>query len=197
MADHEMPDQDKDKQLDDLLESLLSSYSVAEPRMGLETRIQALVRDAAPKRRPWLWNLGWLGAGAMAIVAILLVVYASRTIAPPHRTPLEAGSPFPQPTRVAVVPKRTIKNPDRSQKVSRLVPENMYTLAVKDRPAVFPTPVGLSDQEKLFLRYLAGTPRDEVIAQSHSDEVEVVDGLPDDQSALPGTARQLVTNGTQ
>jgi hypothetical protein len=37
------------------------------------------------------------------------------------------------------------------------------------RGDVFPTPVPLSEQEKLLLRYVAGTARDEIMAQSRAD----------------------------
>jgi hypothetical protein len=199
MADQDMTDQDKDKRLDDLLESLLSTYSVAEPRPGLETRILAQVRSAAGEKRSWFWKWSWLGAGAAAIAAILLVVYFSRPTAQRHPAPLVSVKPLPQshPPKMVERPALTIKVPDRGQQPRHVAPEETDTLAARDRPAVFPTPVALSDQEKLFLRYLAGTPRDEVIAQSHSDEV--VDGLPEDQSALPAIfpARQSATSGTR
>lgn len=204
-----MADQEKDKQLDDLLESLLSNYTVAEPRPGLETRILAQVRDAASKRRSWFWNLGWLGAGAAAITALVLFLYFSRPNTQPYRAPLETVKSPVQPQYVEhphpLVQSRprqegpgsepAIKASDRHSQSPQAVQEKDNTLAVQDRPAIFPTPVPLSEQEKLFFRYLASTPRDEVIAQSHSDEV--VDGLPDDKSAMPGTVRQSITNGTR
>jgi hypothetical protein len=128
----------------------------------------------------------------------LLVVYFSRTVTPTHQAPLEAVKPLVQPQpqprqEFAGGSTPIIKVPDRSPRAPQAVQEKEYTLEVQDRPAVFPTPMALSDQEKFFLRYLAGTPKDEVIAQSHSDEG--VDGLPEDQSALP--VRQSVTRGTR
>jgi hypothetical protein len=63
------------------------------------------------------------------------------------------------------------------------LPQNA-TLALRDRPAVFPTPTPLSEQEKLLLSYVAGTPREEVIAQSHPDEPPVV-GDQDQTEAIP------------
>ncbi len=198
-----MADQEKDKQLDDLLESMLSTYSVAEPRPGLETRILAQVRDAASKKRPGLWNLGWLGSGAAAaITALVLFLYFSRPSTQPYRAPSEVVQ-FPVQPQPPVRPQprqgvsrsaAAINASSRRSQLPEAVQEKDNTLAMQDRPAIFPTPVPLSDQEKLFFRYLASTPRDEVIAQSHSDEA--VDGFPEDQSAIPAV-RQSITNGAR
>src|SRR5258708_30625617 len=69
MADHNMADQDKDKQLDDLLESLLSRYSLAEPRPGLETRILATMEGHATQRQR-----RWLFVFAASVAAVLFAV---------------------------------------------------------------------------------------------------------------------------
>jgi hypothetical protein len=196
MPDQNMLDRNKDKQLDDLLESMLSSYSNAEPRPGLETRILAQVRHAAEKKS-WFWNLGWTGAIAVAIATILLAAYFSRPILRSHPSPLKAVKPVPQITEIVARSTPAIKAPVQHPRTIEVVQEKVEVLAVKDRPAVFPTPVALSEQEKLFFRYLASTPSDEVIAQSHRDEV--VDGLPEDQSALPTIVptKQSVPSSTQ
>jgi hypothetical protein len=44
-----MADQEKDRQVDKMLDSLLANYSSAEPRPGLETRILANLREAEKK----------------------------------------------------------------------------------------------------------------------------------------------------
>src|SRR5262249_57257448 len=56
-------------------------------------------------------------------------------------------------------------------------------LALNRRPQIFPTPTPLSEQEQLLLRYVAGTPREELIAQSHPDEPPVI--APDQSQAIP------------
>ncbi len=196
-----MANQEKDKQLDDLLESLLSNYSTMEARPGLETRILANVRDAAAKKRPGLWTLGWAAAGMAAIVAVILfALYFLQPATRIHPAPIAEVKPLVQPPRPIGHSTLAVKARDQREKpraVVRETPEEIYTLAVQVRPAVFPTPTALSEQEKLLLKYLAGTPRDEVIAQSHSDEI--VDGIPDDQSAIPTSfpVRRSITSGTR
>jgi hypothetical protein len=63
-------------------------------------------------------------------------------------------------------------------------PQQNAGLAWSQRPAVFPTPTPLSEQERLLLSYYSGTPREEVIAQSHPDEPPVV-GDQDQTEAIP------------
>jgi hypothetical protein len=58
------------------------------------------------------------------------------------------------------------------------------TLALNQRPAIFPTPTPLSEQEQLLLLYLARTPREEVVAQSHPDE-PLVSGKDESGIAIP------------
>src|SRR3954447_2435194 len=68
-----MTDPENNKQLDQLLDSMLSAYSAVEPRPGLENRILANVRDAADSPATAWWSWKWLWAGAAAAVALLLL----------------------------------------------------------------------------------------------------------------------------
>ncbi|HZI55538.1 MAG TPA: hypothetical protein VFF39_02120, partial [Verrucomicrobiae bacterium] len=70
----------------------------------------------------------------------------------------------------------------RGPRIDRDRPKNV-TLALNQRPQVFPTPTPLSEQEQLLLHYVARTPREEVVAQSHPDEPPVADQ--DQTQALP------------
>lgn len=163
-----MAEQEKDKRLDDLLDSLLAQYSSAEPRPGFETKILARMKEAAAPEKPWFWNLRWLAAGAAgaAVVAVIMFVLFSRT-APRPQSPVvrnvEAPPTQMTPAKVVVVPK-TVGVPQTSSKPHR----DELTVAVKQD--VFPAPTPLSDQERLLLRYLAATPREELIVQSRPDE---------------------------
>jgi hypothetical protein len=164
-----MPEQEKDKQLDDLLESLLSTYSAEEPLPGMETRILASVRDAAAEKRSRFWNLRWLWAGAagVAVAAVIMFILFSRPAPRPQpqvvREVVPASPRISPPAKAAVravaAPRRPIHNRNQGPR----------ELAVALRPSVFPTPSPLSEQEALLLRYLATTPREELIAQSRPD----------------------------
>jgi len=185
-----MADQEKDKrmQIDDMLDSLLANYSSAEPRPGLETRILANLRDAEEKKasQGW-WNFKWLWAGMVAAVIIIAAVLISgpHQIAPPTNNVVKNTQPAPQPeiqTHAAIAPEQVGKIHRRKPPVATR-PQNA-ALALSERPAVFPTPTPLSEQEKLLLSYLAGTPREEVVAQSHPDEPPMV-GDQDQTEAIP------------
>jgi hypothetical protein len=185
-----MADQEKDKQMqiDDMLDSLLANYSSAEPRPGLETRILANLQGAAGNKSPagW-WNFKWLWAGAVAaaIVMAAVLINGRHRIAPPTNVVAKTSQPAPQPEiqpHVPAVRNETVRiRPRKSLAPTR--PQNA-ALGLNERPAVFPTPTPLSEQEKLLLSYLAGTPREEVIAQSHPDEPPVV-GDQDQTEAIP------------
>lgn len=189
-----MADQEKDKQIDEMLDSLLASYSSAEPRPGLETRILANLRDAEGKQaaRGW-WGFKWLWAGAVlaAVIVAGVLIRGKRHVAPPPHTVVQSVQPAVQ---LPVVQQRAVQSSvpaaagsERAihrRKTLAPVRQQNATLALSQRPAVFPTPTPLSEQERLLLQYYSGTPREEVIAQSHPDEPPVV-GDQDQTEAIP------------
>lgn len=183
-----MADQEKDKRMDEMLDSLLANYSSAEPRPGLENRILANLRDAEEKEAAhgW-WNFKWLWVGgvAAAIIVAAVLISGQHRVAPPTNVVIRTSQPAPQEgiqSHAPAVRNETVRiRPRKSLAHTR--PQNA-TLALSERPAVFPTPTPLSEQEKLLLSYLAGTPREEVVAQSHPDEPPVV-GDQDQTEAIP------------
>jgi hypothetical protein len=175
-----MADQEKDKQMriDDMLDSLLANYSSAEPRPGLETRILANLREAAEKKAPYgWWNFKWLWAGVVAgtIIVAAVLINGRHRIAPPTHVLVKNSQPAPQPEIQphAPVVRNEMARVHRRKPSTPTLPQNA-TLALNQRPAVFPTPTPLSEQERLLLNYYIRTPREELIAQSHPDEPPVV-----------------------
>jgi hypothetical protein len=186
MSNHE---KDKQMQIDDMLDSLLANYSSAEPRPGLETRILANLREAEERKasQGW-WNFKWLWAGAVtaAIIVAMVLIGGRHRVAPPTHVVVRTSQPAPQreiQPYVPIAPKEMAKVPRHKPSTGPTAQQNA-TLALNERPAVFPTPTPLSEQEKLLLSYLAGTPREQVIAESHSDEPPVV-GDQDQTEAIP------------
>ena len=187
-----MAEQDNEKQLDQLLDSLLSRYSDAQPRPGLETRILATVRAQAGKQKRPGWKQIWMWAGAAAAIAIIAVVMMMN-----YRAQKVPGSPTiantPQP---AVIPLK--HSSAEHQRLAEEPPERKHSalphpgpVVVSDvrhevRQDVFPAPAPPSEQERLLLGYLASTPQQEVIAQSRPDrpplEEEIV---PETQPVVP------------
>jgi hypothetical protein len=184
-----MADQKKDKQMqiDEMLDSLLATYSAAEPRPGLETRILANLRDAESREaKSSGWNFKWLWAGmavaAAILIAVLLIGGQRRVVPPPTVVQKQQPvPPSPEVQRSAPIRAGNTTHPS-SPRAGQIRPVNT-TLALNQRPQIFPTPTPLSDQEQLLLHYVAGTPREEVVAQSRPDEPPVVDQ--DQTQAVP------------
>jgi hypothetical protein len=172
-------DHDKDKYLDELLDLALTTYSSAEPRPGLETRILAKVRDVENKAAsPWR-NWRWLWAGAAAALAIVLIVLFSgrhSAIPGPPGNVVQKNQPAAQPSpEVASMPPHNSGNAGIPLSKKRVPPHaERVALNIGPRQPIFPAPTPLSEQEKLLLSYYARTPREELIAQSHPDEPPVV-----------------------
>lgn len=158
---------EQEKQLDQLLDSLLANYANAEPRPGLETRLLATVREArTSSTRSWhIWQWLLAGTGVVAMAVAVSAVYYSRLAELPPPPRIQVTGP---PTLLPVVRASGQGAKPRRQK-SRV--ESVTLVAdVGPRQEVFPTLVPLSEQERLLLRYLAGTPRDEIVSHAHEDE---------------------------
>jgi hypothetical protein len=75
-----------------MLDSLLASYSSAEPRPGMDTRIRAtLDARARQRRRGWILLL----AGSVAVVLAAVVITSARTAK--QGVPVNAGVQRPLP----------------------------------------------------------------------------------------------------
>ncbi|HJX84818.1 MAG TPA: hypothetical protein VJ723_10780 [Candidatus Angelobacter sp.] len=66
-----MAEQEKDQHLDEMLDSLLESYSNAEPRPGMETRIVATL-EAHTRQRRRNWILVFAGSAAVILLAVAI-----------------------------------------------------------------------------------------------------------------------------
>jgi hypothetical protein len=73
-----MADENRDWQLDGLLDSLLCSYSAADPRPGYQTRLRAVVRER--RKRVERTSILMLAGSAAAIVLLAWVMIAKTDI---------------------------------------------------------------------------------------------------------------------
>ena len=184
-----MADQNDERKLDELLDSALSEYSAVEPRPGLEGRILARVQDAEEQQPAWWWSTGWLLVGAVggAIAVIVLSVLFSRPVEKRQQAQAHKEQPamsYAQPDH------RVATNPPRIQRENRPHrTETQLELSRRDRPSVFPTPTGLSEQERLMLAYLAQTPKEEFIAQLQRPQPEEEEFWKDQQPAVTRSQR--------
>lgn len=169
-----MANRKNDKQIDEMLDSLLASYSSAEPRPGLETRILANLRDSAISGTSHGWlNFKWLWAAVIAagIIIVTVVIHKQQRITAPANVVVKNSQPAPRPEiqpnvpvaheKAAMIHHHHPPLPKQTQNVA---------LALGQRPAIFPTPTPFSEQEKLLLSYFARTPQEEKIAQSRPEE---------------------------
>jgi hypothetical protein len=191
-----MADQEKDKrmQIDDMLDSLLANYSSAEPRPGLETRILANLQGAAGNKSSagW-WNFKWIWAGMVgaAIIVAAVLISGRNRVAPPTNVIVKT-SPAPQPEiqpHAPIAPQDMAKIPRHKPPMSSAVQQNT-THALSERPAIFPTPVPLSEQERLMFAYLENTPQEIIVAQlpRNNDQKESEEFWADREPS-PGTRR--------
>ncbi len=131
--------------MEDLLEASLDRHYRAEPRAGLEARILAGVaeRERAGRRR-WLWTFAT--ATAAVVVAVIALHDLHRRPAPVP-TPSQTAAPKPQPPVAFTFSQPKPSAPHTTRKHLRRVAGG------QSRPAQFPTPRPLTEQEKLLLVY--------------------------------------------
>jgi hypothetical protein len=167
-----MADRETDDAIEQLLDSGLSRYSAVEPRPGLETRILARIADSRSTASSTRAILRWaLGAGlAAALAGVIAFSFLSGPLTrAPHatdtaKTPTQPAGGAP----VAQAQRRQNHVPQvRAAHSRKAAVRKVRTVDV--RQEIFPTPVPLSEQEVLLLRYLSHTPRQEQLAQSHPD----------------------------
>ncbi len=192
-----MADMKKDKQMHEMLGSLLAQYSLVEPRPGLEQRILANLSDTTRNEAvlPW-WNFKWLWAGAAVAAAIVVAVLIAGRGHPaaPIPTVVQTQQPAPPQTgmqRSLPATAGTIPANHRKMPVQRR-PRNAE-LASSQWPAIFPTPTPLSEQERLMFAYLANTPQEVVVAQMQRDDQKEADAFWADHEPSSGTPRLRTT----
>jgi hypothetical protein len=166
-----MADREKDKKMriDDMLDSLLTNYSSAEPRSGLKNRILANLREAEEKEAAhgW-WSFKWLWAGVVtaAIIIGAVLINGRHRVEPPTNVVVRNSQPAPRPEIQSCAPiaRQETAKIHRRKPSTPTLPQNA-TLALSERPANFPTPAPLSEQDRMMFAYLENTPREVVIAQ--------------------------------
>ena len=192
-----MADLKKDKQMDEILDSLLAQYSHVEPRPGLEQRILANLSDTARNKTMlhW-WNFKWLWAGAAiaAVIIVAAVLIAARHVAAPMHAVVQTQQPAPpQPEVQRTLPATTANNGRLRHKTRVAAHPQNATLALSQRPALFPTPTPLSEQERLMFTYLANTPQEVVLAQIQRNDQKEADAFWADHKPWLATPRSLTT----
>jgi len=162
-----MHDDKRDQFVDDLLEASLKQYHGEEPRLGFEMRILAGVRSRqGAARRRWLaWAMA-LCAGMLAAVG--LVWHSARA---PHRQPVTSASGAQKAPLQAAKPSPIPGSTDSRFGSPRLVHGPKQKPTRPARPEQFPTPMPLTEQEKLLLAYVANAGKPDLLAETNHAEV--------------------------
>ncbi len=161
-----MHDNKPDQFVDELLEASLKQYRAEEPRAGLEMRVLAGVRSrqGAARRRRLVWALA---ACVGMLAAIVLALHSARA---PRREPV-ISSPGPRQTaKTAASPgsadsriwsPRLVQGPREKPRAPK------PGVRATNRPEQFPTPMPLTEQEKLLLTYFANTTKPDLLAETN------------------------------
>ena len=161
-----MHDDKPDQFVDELLEASLKQFRAEEPRTGLEMRVLAGVRSrqGAARRRRFVWALA-VCAGMLA--AIILVLHSARV---PSRRPVASASVPRQVAKTAASPgsadsriwsPRLVHAPREKPRTAK------PAVRATKRPEQFPTPMPLTEQEKLLLTYFANTTKPDLLAETN------------------------------
>lgn len=181
-----MHDDEADPFVDELLEASLKQYRGEEPRSGLEMRILAGVRAQARAAR-----LRWLGWAVAVCVGILAVIALTLHFAPTQlRQPTPSAELSPKESGARRAPLQAAKPPAPAMVSAQrplslgahrapLQPPQQQVRRVatrRSRPEQFPTPLPLTEQEKLLLAYLAKTTKPDLVAGTNqTDEASFSD----------------------
>lgn len=154
-------------ELDNLLDRALSSYSVQEPRWGLEERLLNRIRAAGAARR-FAW-LRW--AVAIPALACLLVLMFT------FRVERDSNSNTPQEVRTAAIPLDAA--PD-TLRTNPEIPKPVRRSGAKRLPfpkrEQFPAPAPITDEERALMTFVARAPDEarEVLIEARKRDAEPI-----------------------
>jgi len=173
-------------ELDHVIDAALSKYAAVDPRAGLEERVLANLRGQRGQAPPRSW-FGWAAAMALAVVIILVasLLWSARK---PHL--VQAPQPVVQPpideVQIAshpVLPPQNIGSIRKSAKNRN--PHSTAATTAAPRLSQFPSPEGMSDQEKMLADYTAEYREQAVLIARFNEE-----DLRRDRMELVENARQ-------
>jgi hypothetical protein len=183
-----MAESEANDRLDRLLDSFLAHYSAVDPRPGFTMRLESTLRehaawDGLDRRRRF-----WIAAGAaVAVGAVALLMIMTRPVEPPRFRPAQADARPRSPGLGLLRVDAAHPRGGSGKRRFRGPAAEAQPLPADHRPELFPTPSPLSEQEQLLARYMATTPREELIAQSRPDQdstAEEENSMPDDLTRI-------------
>jgi hypothetical protein len=147
-----MAEDDKDAQLDALLDSVLAGYSAVEPRTGLDIRIRAGLKAHTARRRRQ-WALAFAASAATLVIAVLIARTRTLHETVPNRVAVQKSSPAPAPRLAHAAASAPHKAPrpvaaDRHAKLRNSPDSRILLLALNALPQADNT---VFVHEKLYL----------------------------------------------
>lgn len=146
--------------LDRTLDAVLARYGSVEPRTGLEERILANLRSADVPTGTHAW---WTRRMAAVLAAVLMIALlgwrwnkASRPPIVIHRPEINEEPIAPRVATRETNPAPQTKWPRRSRIRTRVQPE---IVGAGPKLDVFPSPLPLSEQEKILALYVEQYPQ--------------------------------------
>jgi hypothetical protein len=186
-----MNPKERERLVDSVLDRALRPQLV-EPRPGLEERILANL-PTQPQRRPW-WQ--WMWIPALAAAALLAVVIGMRVMHRELPAPVQAIKTVEAPKQEATVepeaPAIKQLQPQRAHPPARVQVARVTPALPKQ--GVFPSPVPMTDQERLLLALVRRNPEQaKAIAVEQQAERERIQKYLErgDSSDSPSTAQQM------
>ena len=144
-------------ELDSTLDVGLAKYAAGEPRVGLEERILANLRtvETCAGDRVW-WN--WRTAIALAFVLIVAAALAWRWSMHPPIVKQPPVPTSPVSTEATQHERNPGTAPEKAMRRKVRHPMEHGVIAAKPKLDVFPSPLPLSEQEKILAIYVAQYP---------------------------------------
>jgi hypothetical protein len=157
--------------LDHELDAALAKYAAVEPRAGLEERVLAHLqseREHAPRHAWWHWSVVSAGV-AITAMAVLMMAWLWRTNV--RQTPAVAHQPpRSAPTSVSSGQASSREDVDNRSSARKSAPSltmgRPHPVAVAIAPPKlpqFPSPLPLSEQEKILASYVNAYPERAVL----------------------------------
>jgi hypothetical protein len=196
----------RDQQLDQLLDKTLAEYGNAEPRFGLENRVVASLEAEGARiagQRRWWWILGTVSATA----AVAAVVWMGDGPADSHAKFQPAGAAVRSQSAATAIategdpsgPGTGVSSANRPTRIKaslRAIRPHPGEQLAKATPKLeqFPSPVPLSEQEKILARYITQYPEHALLIARAQTALEQQDQREKSQGTLEGSGAPRSTH---
>ena len=177
---------ERDRQFELLIDRTLAGYA-AEPRAGLENRTLARLaaaKEARSRALGWRWLLSGAVAATLLVAGFVGVDsyrrHRQQTIIATQQSPRAnqvAYNSVPNSPRIDVKPPSSSTPARVARHYATVVTPEIASASMAPRPAQFPTPTPLNEQERLLARLAANTdPKvlGTLVASRQSEQIEPV-----------------------